>query len=320
MHEVLRTLSEIGIVPVVALEDAADAVPLAKALCAGGIPTAEVTFRTDAAAASIAAIRQHVPEMLVGAGTVLTVENAEAAVAAGAAYIVTPGISEPVVRWCLEHGVPVLPGVSTASEVQKMLEYGIEVMKFFPAAAAGGIAMLKGLYGPFKKVRFVPTGGVNAANLNDFLRLPNVIACGGTWMLPADAIREKDFAAVTALCAEAVRVMHGFILLHVGMNTSGPQEAQQTAAGFAALFGLPVTDLPAAVFAGTMLEVVKKPFLGAHGHIAVAVNDIDRAVAYFKRRGYAFREEGVARDDKGLIAIYFEQEFGGFAVHLRRKD
>ena len=146
MHEVLRTLSEIGIVPVVALKDAADAVPLARALCAGGIPTAEVTFRTDAAAASIAAMRQEVPEMLVGAGTVLTVENAEAAVAAGAAYIVTPGISEPVVRWCIEHGVPVLPGVSTASEVQKMLEYGIEIMKFFPAAASGGIAMLKGLY------------------------------------------------------------------------------------------------------------------------------------------------------------------------------
>ena len=145
-----------------------------RALCAGGIPTAEVTFRTGAAAASIAAIRQNVPEMLVGAGTVLTVENAEAAVAAGAAYIVTPGISEAVVRWCLEHSVPVLPGVSTASEVQKVLEYGIEVMKFFPAAASGGIAMLKGLYGPFKKVRFVPTGGVNAANLNDFLRLPNV--------------------------------------------------------------------------------------------------------------------------------------------------
>ena len=258
--------------------------------------------------------------MLVGAGTVLTVENAEAAVAAGAAYIVTPGISEPVVRWCIEHGVPVLPGVSTASEVQKMLEYGIEIMKFFPAAASGGIAMLKGLYGPFQKVRFVPTGGVNASNLNDFLRLPNVIACGGTWMLPADAIREKNFAAVTALCAEAVRVMHGFTLLHVGMNTSGPQEARQTAGAFAALFGLPVIDLPAAVFAGTMLEVVKKPFLGTHGHIAVAVNDIDRAVAYFKRRGYAFREEGVAGDDKGLIAIYFEQEFGGFAVHLRRKD
>ena len=201
-----------------------------------------------------------------------------------------------------------------------MLEYGIEIMKFFPAAASGGIAMLKGLYGPFQKVRFVPTGGVNASNLNDFLRLPNVIACGGTWMLPADAIREKNFAAVTALCAEAVRVMHGFTLLHVGMNTSGPQEARQTADAFAALFGLPVIDLPAAVFAGTMLEVVKKPFLGTHGHIAVAVNDIDRAVAYFKRRGYAFREEGVARDDKGLIAIYFEQEFGGFAVHLRRKD
>ncbi|MFQ7158370.1 MAG: bifunctional 4-hydroxy-2-oxoglutarate aldolase/2-dehydro-3-deoxy-phosphogluconate aldolase [Ruthenibacterium sp.] len=319
MHEVLRTLSEIGIVPVVALKDAADAVPLARALCAGGIPTAEVTFRTDAAAASIAAMRQEVPEMLVGAGTVLTVENAEAAVAAGAAYIVTPGISEP---WCAgasKHGVPVLPGVSTASEVRKC-EYGIEIMKFFPAAASGGIAMLKGLYGPFQKVCFVPTGGVNASNLNDFLRLPNVIACGGTWMLPADAIREKNFAAVTALCAEAVRVMHGFTLLHVGMNTSGPQEARQTAGAFAALFGLPVIDLPAAVFAGTMLEVVKKPFLGTHGHIAVAVNDIDRAVAYFKRRGYAFREEGVARDDKGLIAIYFEQEFGGFALHLRRKD
>ena len=319
MHEVLRTLSEIGIVPVVALKDAADAVPLARALCAGSIPTAEVTFRTDAAAASIAAMRQEVPEMLVGAGTVLTVENAEAAVAAGAAYIVTPGISEPVVRWCIEHGVPVLPGVSTASEVQKMLEYGIEIMKFFPAAASGGIAMLKGLYGPFQKVRFVPTGGVNASNLNDFLRLPNVIACGGTWMLPADAIREKNFAAVTALCAEAVRVMHGFTLLHVGMNTSGPQEARQTAGAFAALFGLPVIDLPAAVFAGTMLEVVKKPFLGTHGHIAVACNSIKRARWHMERRGFAFDDGSVIMRDGKMRAIYLRDEIAGFAIHLLQK-
>lgn len=320
MNDVLKTLSQIGIVPVVALDNVEDAVPLARALCAGGIPTAEVTFRTEAAAGSIAAIKKEVPELLVGAGTVLTVANAEAAVAAGAAYIVTPGISEPVVRWCLEHQVPVLPGVSTASEVQKMLDMGIDVMKFFPAAAAGGIAMLKGLYGPYGKVRFVPTGGVNASNLNDFLSLPNVIACGGTWMLPKEAIKNKDFATITALCAEAVRVMHGFTLLHVGINSADEAEARQTTEGFAGMFGLPVRDLPIAFFAGSMVEVVKKPFLGKNGHIAVAVNDVERAVAYFERRGYKFREEGLSRDDKGIVAIYFEQELGGFAVHLRRKE
>lgn len=201
--DTLDRLAAHRLVPVVVLDDAADAVPLAAALVAGGLPVAEVTFRTDAAADAIRAIADR-GDVLVGAGTVLTPAQVDAAVAAGARYVVSPGLSRAVVERCGEHGVPALPGAVTATEVQAALELGLTTVKFFPAGTSGGAAAIAALAAPFAGVRFVPTGGVGATNLAEYLALPCVACVGGSWMVPRARIRAGDFATIEALTAEAV--------------------------------------------------------------------------------------------------------------------
>lgn len=196
-------LSAAGLLPVVVLDDAAHAVPLADILLSSGIPAAEITFRTDAAAASIAAIARERPSLLLGAGTVLTLEQAQTAVDAGAQFIVTPGLDAGVVRWCLERGVPVYPGVCTPTEITAALALGLTTLKFFPAEQSGGTAMLKALSGPFGQVKFIPTGGISAQNLGSYLALSNVLCCGGSFMLPPALLHAGRFDELAALCREA---------------------------------------------------------------------------------------------------------------------
>ncbi|MFI8853444.1 bifunctional 4-hydroxy-2-oxoglutarate aldolase/2-dehydro-3-deoxy-phosphogluconate aldolase [Streptomyces sp. 891-h] len=191
------------VVPVVVLEDAADAVPLARALVDGGLPAIEVTLRTAAAPEAIRAIADAVPEAVVGAGTVLGPENVRTAVAAGARFLVSPGWTEALLEAMRASGVPFLPGVSTASEVLALLERGVTEMKFFPAEAAGGTGYLKSLASPLPQARFCPTGGVTATNAADYLALPNVACVGGTWMLPTDALASKDWDRIRSLAADA---------------------------------------------------------------------------------------------------------------------
>jgi len=194
------------VLPVVVLHDAEDAVPLARALVAGGLPAIEVTLRTPAAPAAIRAIADAVPEAVVGAGTVLSGDDVRTAVEAGARFLVSPGWTDTLLEAMRASGVPYLPGVSTASEVVALLERGVHEMKFFPAEAAGGTAYLKSLASPLPRARFCPTGGVSAANAASYLALPNVACVGGTWMLPADALAAKDWDRVRALAAEASQV------------------------------------------------------------------------------------------------------------------
>ncbi|MFI1936537.1 bifunctional 4-hydroxy-2-oxoglutarate aldolase/2-dehydro-3-deoxy-phosphogluconate aldolase [Streptomyces purpureus] len=191
------------VVPVVVLDDAADAVPLARALVAGGLPAIEVTLRTPAGLGAIRAIADGVPEAVVGAGTVLTARGVRDAVAAGARFLVSPGWTDALVQAMRASGVPFLPGVSTASEVVALLERGVSEMKFFPAEAAGGIPYLKSLSGPLPQARFCPTGGISLASAPSYLALPNVGCVGGTWMLPADAVAARDWGRVEALARGA---------------------------------------------------------------------------------------------------------------------
>lgn len=206
----LDRLAELRLVPVVAVEDAADAVPLARGLLAGGLPVAEVTFRTPAAAEAIRAMvaeglrTDDGHELLVGAGTVVSPEQVDAAVEAGARFVVSPGLSREVVERCRAHGVLALPGTATASEVQAALAMGLRTVKFFPAEASGGAAAIKALSAPFPQMRFVPTGGVNESNVSDYLSLPAVVAAGGSWMVPADAVRARETARIESLTAAAV--------------------------------------------------------------------------------------------------------------------
>ncbi|MEU4495562.1 bifunctional 4-hydroxy-2-oxoglutarate aldolase/2-dehydro-3-deoxy-phosphogluconate aldolase [Streptomyces sp. NPDC023998] len=203
MTSVPSVLDLAPVVPVVAIEDAADAVPLARALVAGGLPAIEVTLRTPAALDAIRAIAADVPDAVIGAGTVISAEGVDAAVAAGARFLVSPGWTERLLDAMTASGVPFLPGISTTSEVVALLERGVREMKFFPAEAAGGTAYLKSLAGPLPQARFCPTGGISLASAPAYLALRNVGCVGGTWMLPADAIAAGDWARVETLAAEA---------------------------------------------------------------------------------------------------------------------
>jgi 2-dehydro-3-deoxyphosphogluconate aldolase/(4S)-4-hydroxy-2-oxoglutarate aldolase len=199
-------LEKYPVIPVVVIEDAARAVPVAQALVAGGLPIIEVTMRTAAAADAISAMSAEVPDALVGAGTVLSAEQARKIVAAGAKFIVSPGLHDDVVTAANELSVPVIPGVATATEAQHAWNLGLRILKFFPAGQAGGIGMIKALAAVFRDVTFMPTGGVSAKNLRDYLEVPSVLACGGSWLTPADAIEGGDFDRITKLAAEAVDI------------------------------------------------------------------------------------------------------------------
>ena len=194
------------VIPVVVIEDAAKAVPVANALVDGGLPVIEITMRTAAAADAISAIASEVPAAVVGAGTVLSGEQARTIVAAGAKFIVSPGLHDDVVDAANELSVPVIPGVATATEAQYAWNLGLRILKFFPAGQAGGAAMIKALSAVFRDVAFVPTGGVSADNLSDYLELPAVIACGGSWLTPRDAISSGDYQRITELAREAAAI------------------------------------------------------------------------------------------------------------------
>mgnify|MGYP002795881386 FL=1 len=207
MNEVLEKIQKIGIVPVVVLNDAKDAEPLAKALCNGGLPCAEVTFRTDAAEESIRIMSEKYPEMLVGAGTVLTTEQVDRAVAAGAKFIVSPGLNPKVVKYCIEKGVPVTPGTANPSDVEQAIELGLEVVKFFPAEAAGGLNMIKSMAAPYTGLKFMPTGGINAANVKEYLAYDKILACGGSWMVKGSLVEAGEFDKIEAMTKEAVEIV-----------------------------------------------------------------------------------------------------------------
>ena len=203
MTKTFEALSRIGVVPVITIDRPQDAVPLARALLNGGIGCAEITFRTASAEEAIQRIGGECHEMIVGAGTVLTVQQAEQAVRAGAQYIVAPGFDAAVVEWCLGNGVPVLPGVATPTEINMALARGVKLLKFFPAEEIGGVRMLKTLHAPYQEVQFIPTGGINARNLAEYLALPNVVACGGSWMATESMISEGRFDEIARLSREA---------------------------------------------------------------------------------------------------------------------
>lgn len=207
MSNVLDQIHELGIVPVVVLDDAKDAEPLGRALCEGGLPCAEVTFRTAAAEESIRIMAEKFPEMLVGAGTVLTTEQVDRAVAAGAKFIVSPGLNPKVVKYCVDKGIPITPGTANPSDVEAALEFGLKVVKFFPAEACGGLKMIKAMAAPYTEVKFMPTGGINPENVKEYLAFDKIIACGGSWMVKGDLIKAGNFEKIKELVAEAVEIV-----------------------------------------------------------------------------------------------------------------
>ncbi len=319
MNEVLKRLGELGVIPVVKIEKASDAVALGKALLAGDLPVAEITFRTAAAEEAISNIARSLPEMLVGAGTVLSVDQVKKAVAAGAKFIVSPGFNPKVVDYCVEKGIPVTPGISSPSEIEMGLERGLEVLKFFPAGASGGLDFLKAIAAPYAGVSFIPTGGVDPANLKEYLSFNRVHAVGGTWVAKDAMISAGKFDEITKLAKEAVTIAMGFEFAHLGINEKSADTAKAAAEKLSGLFSFPVKDGASSTFAGTGVEVTKSPGLGAHGHIAISTLNIKRAIAYLERKGVKIKPETAKEKDGKLIAVYLADEASGFAIHLLQK-
>lgn len=321
--EIEKELTLNGLSPVVVLDNADDAVPLAKALLAGGIWFMEITLRTDAALESIRRVAKEVPEMIVGAGTVINMDTCKAALDAGSKFIVTPGYNHEVVKYCKENDIAIIPGTQTMTEIMYAINDGCNIVKLFPAENLGGVKYLKAINSVFPKLKFMPSGGIGFDNFLPYAEYPNVAAATGSWLAPKKLIAEKKFDEITEIAKKSILMMHNFKLLHIGINNKDDESAYKAAKCLSDLISEPLADKGTAYFVGNLADVVKYDTLpGPHGHIAIEVNNVDRAVRYFEDKGYKFTETGKGEDDKGLIAIWFDEkqvDVGGFAVHLRRK-
>jgi 2-dehydro-3-deoxyphosphogluconate aldolase/(4S)-4-hydroxy-2-oxoglutarate aldolase len=316
---VLERIGLAGLVPVVVLENADDATEAAGALLAGGLDIMEITMRTKAALDSIKKVREKFPDMLVGAGTVRSVQQASDAVKAGAEFVVTPGFDETVVKWCVDCGVAVTPGCVTPTEIEFADKFGLDVLKFFPANVYGGVEALKALNGPYKNKKFIPTGGVDLANLKDFADKEYVFAVGGGFLCSPSAVAAKAFVKITDAVKQAIAIMLGFELAHIGINTPDGQTAMDGALMFDKAFGLGFKEGESSNFVGSIIEVNKKIGLGQSGHIAIRTNNIARAIYYLGKRGFEV-DMSTAKEKNGkMIVVYLKEHISGFAMHLLQK-
>lgn len=317
--DVLGALSLAGIVPVIKIDDASDAVPLCRALSNGGLPVAEITFRSDAAEQAIRNVHAALPEIILGAGTVLTSDQVDRAVDAGAAYIVSPGLNPKTVKHCREIGIPIIAGCANPSDIELALELGLHTVKFFPAEALGGLKAIRAMSAPYGQVNFMPTGGIDGKNVCDYLAFDRVVACGGSWMVPMEAIADKDWNKITSLTRAAVALMLGLELRHVGINENSAMQASKDAQVLAELLGSDVTEGGESFFSGTAFELMKFIGKGEKGHLAISCNSVGRAEWHLRRKGFRFDES--SRETKGgrTTFLYLQDEIAGFAVHLMQK-
>lgn len=315
---VLERIGNIGIVPVVVIEDAQHVLPTADALTKGGIGVMEITLRTKAGLASIEKAAAERPDMLVGAGTVLTLEQCKVCVQAGAKFIVSPGFDYNMVKWCVDNGVAVTPGCVTPTEVMQALSLGVDVLKFFPANVYGGLPAMKALSGPFGSVKFIPTGGVNGDNIGEYAAAPFIHAVGGSWLCAKADIAAGNFDKITQLCKTAVQNSLGFEVAHVGVNMTD-EEAALALSQELTLFGFSPKVGSSSIFAGSGIELMKSVYLGENGHLAIRTNHIGRAIDYLAGQGYTVDMETAKYKGAKLIAVYLTKSFGGFAVHLLQK-
>lgn len=318
--DIMDELSKIGIVPVIAIDDANKAVPLAKALIAGGIPCAEVTFRTEAGEEAIRNMVAGCPEMLVGAGTVLNVEKAKKAVDAGAKFIVSPGYNDEVVKWCVDNNIPCMPGCANPSEMTKAYNMGLKVVKIFPAEILGGLDYIKAC-GAALPLKFMPTGGINTKNLSSYAASDKIFACGGTWMVKKDMIEREEWDEITKICKDAIRELLGFTLAHIGINNENKDESYKLTNVLSKTFDIPIIEKSASYFAGTMFESMNLKGHGRLGHIGISTNNVDRAIYHMKKWGIEFDDSTIKLDEKTkkIKLIYIKGEFGGFEIHLSQK-
>lgn len=321
MNEILKKITEIGLVPVMNIKDTEDAIPLARALYNGGLPIMEVMFRTDAAAESIRLITDAMPDFLVGAGTILTIEQAKKAVDSGAKFLVSPGFNSIIVKFAIENKIPIVPGCVTPTEIEAALEMGLEVLKFFPAIQMGGVSAMKLLSGPYPSVRFMPTGDLTIETAKEYLGFHKVAAAGGDFMLSYEDIKQKRFDKVEESVRQTITEYFNFKVAHFGMNCKSEEEAKTACEKLSDTLGLAMNPFEKCFFSGSLFEVMKSPFFNKCGHVAIGTKDADRAVAYLKRKGYKFHEETNAYDENGCLKCsYLDNDYNGFALHILKVD
>jgi len=256
---------------------------------------------------------------LIGAGTVLTIEQVKKAVSAGAQFMVSPGFNPKVVDYCIENSIPITPGLNNPTQIEMALERGVQVVKFFPAEASGGLPLLESMSAPYSGIKFIPTGGINPNNLTAYLSNQKVHACGGSWMVKPELISSGNFTEITRLTREAIALMLGFEFAQLGINEEDEAKAHNSANLLSHLFYFPIKEGTSSIFVGSGFEVMKKGFLGKHGHMAIATKDIHRAITYLKMKGVSILPETKKEKEGKLKAVYLDQEVSGFAIHLLQK-
>ena len=317
MNPIIEKVYQIGIIPVIAFNSVDEALPLCKALSDGGLPAAEVTFRTACAEDCIRLIHKEMPDMLLGAGTVLTKDQVDRAMDAGASFIVSPGFDPNVCAYVYEKGGLMMPGTCSAGEMQQAMNLGCEAIKFFPAEANGGVNMLKNIGGALKTAKWMCTGGINAKNVNEYLGYDQIFAVGGTWMCKSDVIKAQQWDKISAMCKEAVDTMLGLKLVHIGINAGSEDEAMAIANLLGGLLSMKVAPGNSSIFVGNKeFEIMKQPGRGAKGHIAIGCNNVDRAIYHLSRRGVKFDLDSKNVKNGKTISCYLADEIGGFAFHL----
>lgn len=319
MNEILKKINNFGIIPVVKIENTDSAIPLGKALIKGGLPIAEITYRTECAAEAICILSKELPELLIGAGTVLSIDQVKSAIDSGAKFIVSPGFNPKVVEYCVDNDIPITPGCSSPTDIEMALGYGLEVVKFFPAEASGGLAALKAMSAPYGMIKFIPTGGINTKNLNSYLDFNKVLACGGSWMVDQKLISSGDFEEITKRTKEAISISLGFELGHIGINMQDPQGSLDLTEKLSDIFKLQSKLGNSSNFVGSGIEIVNGNGLGEMGHIAIKTNNIYRAMTFLENNGVSIDMTTAKGPEDAMIAVYLKDSFGGFAIHLLQK-
>ncbi len=314
--DMFKTIYDLGIIPVVAIDDADKAVPLAKALREGGLPAAEITFRTAAAEEAIRRITTECPDVLVGAGTVLTKEQCDRAIAAGAKFVVTPGFNPEMIAYIKSTGIPMMPGAATPGEMEQAMSMGLTNIKFFPAEANGGVNKLKALAGPYQAAKWMPTGGVNTKNLNDYLSFDRILCCGGTWIATSADIAEGKWDDITRKCKEAIKTMLGFKLNSVVVY-GDKEESKADAKLLCNLFGFEYSETENGVSAGAVSFMHDD--CGAKGCIVISTLNGNRAKAYLERLG-AEIDPDIWYDKKGNVTCFgLKNTVAGFEICVETK-
>lgn len=317
--DVIERLGNCGIVPVCVIENADNAPDTARAMAAGGINAMEITMRTPAALDAIKNVARECADVLVGAGTVLNLDDMKRCLEQGAKFIVSPGFDTKMAEYALQNNIPYLPGCVTPTEIMQAISCGLKIVKFFPANVYGGLKGMKALAAPFTGIKFMPTGGVNADNVAEFLSADFIHAVGGSWICPKADVAAGNYSKITQLCQEALTAAMGFEIAHIGINNPDPETAVAVSSAFQKAFGFSAREGNSSIFASSQVEVMKSNYLGANGHIAVSTCNVERALNYLSAKGFAPAPETFKYKNGKLTAAYLKDDFGGFAVHLVKR-